>query len=73
VLRATGLISIEHCSPTGVSGGNRWFPGLLFEASAQGGTAASSLGRSLRVGGLLALGADADAVAASTTFVRVST
>jgi len=52
----------------------RWFPGLLFKATAQGGTAASSLGRSLLVGGLLALAADADAaVVASATFVRVST
>ncbi len=57
----------EHLLADAVSGGNRWFPGLLFEATAQGGTAASSLTRSLLIGGLVAAAA---AAIASVTFLR---
>lgn len=58
---------LEHLVADGWDAGNRWFPGLTFEAVAAGGTDASSFGRALGVGLLLAVVAS---IAGAATFVR---
>lgn len=58
---------VEHLLSDGWDGGQRWFPGLVFEGLAQGGTMASPLGRSLMVGGFFVA---VSAVAGSLVFAR---
>lgn len=57
----------EHLIADAWSNSNRWFPGLLFEAIAEDGTAATSYGRAVLLGTLLAASA---AAIATTVFVR---
>lgn len=50
------FLPLEHLVQNGWAGAGRWFPGLLMESVAAGGTSVSDLGRSLAVGGLVVLG-----------------
>jgi ABC-type transport system involved in multi-copper enzyme maturation permease subunit len=48
------LMPVEHIVQNAWADAERWFPGLLFDAVARGGTALTSYGRSLTMGGALA-------------------
>ena len=61
------LMPIEHIIQNAWAGAGRWFPGLLFEAVARGGTALTSYSRSLL---LAALAAGLTLLAGTVTFVR---
>ena len=61
------LMPIEHIVQNAWAGAGRWFPGLLFEAVARGGTLVSSYQRSLV---LAAAAASLALMAGTATFVR---
>lgn len=58
---------LEHLIAEGWSAGQRWFPGLTFEAIAVGGTDASSYGRAVVLGVVLAAAA---ALVGALSFAR---
>ena len=61
------LMPLEHIIQNAWADAARWFPGLLFDAVAAGGTSVTSYGRGLTMGGLAAA---ALLAAGATSFLR---